>query len=616
MPLREDLFQPIPGENPSGPNLRLDAKDLTIDKIKEARREDDNLNQGAWQRERKVADHAQVIKLTQEAIAKKSKDLELCVWLAESLLRHQGFAGFKEGIAAVRQMLETFWDTVHPEIEDGDLEFRSGVLGALGAARVEDAVRRIPLVRDGDFNYNLYQYKESRLIGYEDAAKTDVQKKAREKLLKEGKTSPENFDKAFRDTPKVYYSSNEKELDACLEALKELEATSEEKFGDDAPSFGKLRGALEEFRHTVHALLEKKRETEPDPVEEKPAEPEEAPAAEAAEASPDGAPAIPANGLPAFPTGGPTFQFSMASAVEPADRQQAINGIVATAAWMRKKDVSSPAPYLMLRGMRWGELRAAIEKGDATALEAPPTEIRRQIKNLALQGKWKELIDLAENLMALPCSRAWLDLQRFVVDACVAMGSDYHPIAIAIRSELRTLLRDLPQLIGSTLMDDTPVANAETQKWLQELIQEPNSASPKANANGEAEDATGWQRKFIDSYQLATEALKSGQESKAFQIMQREVERQRSGRGRFQRRVQMVQLCMAASKEGIAQPILDDIAAAIENHKLEDWEEKETVAAALILVAKASKKAQADAKEKQKILDRVCRLDPVQALSL
>jgi type VI secretion system protein ImpA len=614
MPLREDLFNPIPGPNPAGVNLRLDAKDLTFEKIKEARREDDNLNQGAWQRERKTADHALVIKLTQETIAKRSKDLELCVWLTEALLKSQGFAGLKEGLAASRELLEKYWETFFPEIEDGDVEFRSGILGAIGT-RLELPTRMTPLVRDGENNFGLAHYKESRAVGYEENAKTDLQKKSRDKLLKEGKIAPEAFDKAFRETPKSYYAMNEKELDACLAGIKALEEVAEEKFGSEAPSFGKLRGAVEEVRHTVHALLDKKRETEPDPVEEKVEEPE--PVAEAAGEGSEGQPGGPTNGLPAFPTGGPTFQFSMQGAAEPADRQQAINGIVAAAAWMRKKEPSSPAPYLMLRGLRWGELRASAEKSDPTALEAPPTEIRRQIKSLAIQGKWKELIDLAESVMALPCSRAWLDLQRFVVDACIALGTEYHPIAIAIRSELRTLLRDLPQLLQATLMDDTPVANVETQKWIAELLQEPDSAAPKTSSAGEpVEGAAGWQRRFIDTYQLATEALRSGQESRAFQLMQREVERQRSGRGRFQRRVQMVQLCLDAKKDSIAQPILDEIAAAIENHKLEEWEDREMVAAALILVARASKKAQADAKEKQKILDRVCRLDPVQALSL
>ena len=50
-----------------------------------------------------------------------------------------------------------------------------------------------------------------------------------------------------------------------------------EKFADTPPSFGKLKKALDEVRHVVHGFLQKKREAEPDPVEEA-----QAPAAEAA----------------------------------------------------------------------------------------------------------------------------------------------------------------------------------------------------------------------------------------------------------------------------------------------------------------------------------------------
>jgi hypothetical protein len=58
---------PIPGENPSGIDLRYDTKLLVHDKIKEARRQDDNLAQGAWQSERKTANFALVVKLAQDA---------------------------------------------------------------------------------------------------------------------------------------------------------------------------------------------------------------------------------------------------------------------------------------------------------------------------------------------------------------------------------------------------------------------------------------------------------------------------------------------------------------------------------------------------------------------
>src|SRR6267154_2252068 len=57
MPLRDDLLTPIPGDNPSGVYVRHDTKLLLYDKIKEARRQDDELAQGDWQHERKMADY-------------------------------------------------------------------------------------------------------------------------------------------------------------------------------------------------------------------------------------------------------------------------------------------------------------------------------------------------------------------------------------------------------------------------------------------------------------------------------------------------------------------------------------------------------------------------------
>jgi type VI secretion system protein ImpA len=252
-------------------------------------------------------------------------------------------------------------------------------------------------------------------------------------------------------------------------------------------------------------------------------------------------------------------------------------------------------------------------------LEAPPTEYRQQIKALAAAGRWHDLLNAAETLMALPCSRAWLDLQRFVVDACVALGDDYNAIAIAIRSELRTLLRDLPNLLEITLTDDTPAANAQTQAWLRELMAEPGGAVPLA-AGGTAAaphpQAPGWQKKFIDPHALAMEAVRTGQPQKGVEILQKELERQLSGRGRFQRKLQLAQICIAAGKDPIVQLLCDDLAAAIEAHKLEEWEDRAMIAGAMVFLLQTSKKIQGDAKVKQAMFERLCRLDPVQALAI
>ncbi len=75
---------------------------------------------------------------------------------------------------------------------------------------------------------------------------------------------------------------------------------------------------------------------------------------------------------------------------EPADIRQAVAGIAAGAAFLRKREPLSPAPYLILRGLRWGELRTASRLGDSTLLEAPPTELRQRVKRLALAKKWSD----------------------------------------------------------------------------------------------------------------------------------------------------------------------------------------------------------------------------------
>ncbi len=603
MPLREDILTPIAGENPSGIDLRYDTKLLIHDKIKEARRQDDELAQGDWQTERKTANFPLVVKVAQDAIATVSKDLQLAAWLAEGLLQTEGFGGLRLGIGLCQSLLTDFWDTVYPVIEDGDRELRARPLKWLGSM-LDIPVRSSPITASG---YSLLVYKDSRVVGYEDQVKTDKERNARAKVIAAGKIAPETFDKAFAETPKAFYLQAEKNLDGCLEALNKLEKFCDERFEDEAPSFGNLKNSLTEVRQTVHSLLQKKREKEPDPVEAAPVAAAAADAAQAGEKATGEGPVS-------------TESFAALSVAEPADRRQAIAGIAGAAAFLRKREPFSPAPYLLLRGLRWGELRTASRLGDSTLLEAPPTELRYQIKRLALNKKWSELLEAGEQAMALPCGRAWLDLQRLSVAACSALGAEYEPIATAIQSELRALLNDIPELLDATLLDDTPAANAETKLWLQQL-RTPQQPAPPAEddpASGAAAALNGtptWLARAADAYVLAKEALAAGQEEKAFSIMRSVIDRQRSGRNRFRRTMQLIELAIAAGKDSIAQPLLEDIAATIETHKLDAWEDPETVAGDLLKLMRSSKNIQGNASEKQKLFERICRLDPVQALS-
>jgi type VI secretion system protein ImpA len=592
MPLREDILAPIAGENLAGIDLRYDTKLLIFDKIKEARREDDSLAQGEWQSIRKTANYPLVAQTAQDALATVSKDLQLAAWLAEALLHTQGFEGLRQGLDLTFHLLTEFWDTVYPLLEDGDRELRARPLAWLGSM-LDLPIRSTPLVTAG---YSLLAFKESRMVGYEDQAKSEKEKQTRNTMLKDGKLAPEVFDKAFAETPKAFYRQAEKDLDESLALVSRLEAFCDEKFEDDAPGFGKLRTALSDVRHAVHGFLEKKRESEPDP-------PEEVCAPELAEAPPE---ALGESGR-------------VVAEGEPTDRRQAIARLIAAATFLRRQEPFSPAPYLLLRGFRWGELRSAARLADGALLEAPPTEVRQQIKRLALAKKWAELLEAGEQAFALSGSRAWLDLQRLSVAACQALGKEYEPIAAAIESELRTLLHDLPELLDATLLDDTPAANPETRAWLESL----SMLTQRIVAAGEEEEdavhrngVPSWLAPAMDSYTLATDALAAGQQEKAFALMRAEIGKQSSGRRRFRRKMQMAELAIAAGKDAIAQPLLEDIAAAVENHKLDDWEDPEQMARDLSRLMRYSRKIQSSSSEKQKLFERICRLDPVQALSV
>jgi type VI secretion system protein ImpA len=599
MPLRDDLLNPIPGDNPSGQNLRYDP---VYDKIKEARREDEDLPTGEWQIERKLADFPLVIRLSGETLATRTKDLQLAAWLTEALLRTEGIAGLSQGLDLICSLLENFWDTLYPELEEGDTELRATPLDWVGSY-LEPYVRRAPITRSGR---NWFDFKQSRTVGYEaDTADNEAKQQARAAAIAEGKITPEEFDSAVNSTSVETYEKLLEQFDGAMERLDALDVICQEKFGDAAPHYGKLRTALEEVRHTVNGIYQQKK---PKPtIPEPEPEPEAAAAPEMAEQSwaPAGTAAAPARAPVRRATAGP----------EPVDSEDAIARIAAAAAYLRKQDPYSPAPYLALRGLRWGELRAGGSSPDYSLLAAPDGEARQELKRLSMESSWEQLLEAAETAMAQPCGRGWLDLQRYVVRACTELGSYYEPIALAVKSELGALLQDIPQLLDQTMMDDTPVANPETRGWIQAEVLTREAPRAALSMDDESEELAEGEPRPPDPYEMAMDAVRSGRVPDAIEMLTAEGAHERSGRARFQRRVQLAQVCLAAGHDSIAFPILEEIAAEIDRRGLEQWESFDVVAHPLVLLFKCLNKTGGNDELKRAIYARICRLDPAQALA-
>jgi type VI secretion system protein ImpA len=121
----EALLQPISEESPSGESLRYSG---VYDQIAEARRADDVLNRGDWQTELKTADYRAVVDLAIPALTARTKDLQIGVWLAEALMKQYGFVGLRDSLQLLVGLHEKFWETVHPEIDEGDMDGRANAI--------------------------------------------------------------------------------------------------------------------------------------------------------------------------------------------------------------------------------------------------------------------------------------------------------------------------------------------------------------------------------------------------------------------------------------------------------------------------------------------------------
>jgi type VI secretion system protein ImpA len=607
MTLTEDLLAPISEANPGGASMRYTP---LFDQIKQARIEEEEIPQGEWKRERKTADHALVVKLATEALSKRSKDVQIAAWLTEALLYRDGFGGFRSGLELLSQLVTRFWDHLHPELDDdGDSELRAAPLEWVGGYLL-DAVRSVPLNQRG---HSFIDYRASRAVGYEGDVNGDSAKTAaRTAALEQGKLAPEEFDDGFAATPKAWYKQLVEDLGACLEALDALDLAGQERFGQHAPGYHKLRETLQDVRQVANQLLARKLEAEPDPVAVDAALAPEPTAAEVPPTAGGADAALAAVSATATAVTSAAVAPAAPVGPDPASVTEAAARIASAARFLRRENPLGPAPYLLIRGLRWGELRAT-EELDPRLLETPSTEIRTRLKTMLLDGAWAELLDEAEEVMATPAGRGWLDLQRYVLSACDELG--YDAVANAIKGVLRGLLRDRPELLDAALMDDSPAANTETRRWLlsEGLAVEPGAEDGPAVEQKPTVEPRARARRGARAEAAAR--LRAGDPDRAIEILMREAAHEKSARDRFLRRAEAARIMVDSGRERIALPILKEMLEQIDQHKLEEWEAGETIAQPLGLLHRCLEGTDGEEATRQALYVRICRLDPVQAMT-
>jgi len=245
------ILKPIEGENPAGENLRYTP---VYDSIQEARREEDALDRGDWDREVKTADWMEVKRIALEALTDKTKDIQIAVWLIEALIKTEGYNGLNKGLQTLSGLMETFWEHVYPEIEDDDLDFRIGPLEFMND-KLWLAVKQVPLTDPsvGGGGYSWVKWKEATEVGSDEAA------------IAEGKLGLEDFESAVNRSSKAFYENLNSQIDQCIVSFNRLDNLLDEKFGSEAPRTADFKQALEDCQRFVSKTLNQKKELDPDP---------------------------------------------------------------------------------------------------------------------------------------------------------------------------------------------------------------------------------------------------------------------------------------------------------------------------------------------------------------
>ncbi|HEY0037268.1 MAG TPA: type VI secretion system domain-containing protein, partial [Longimicrobium sp.] len=166
---------------------------------------------------------------------------------------------------------------------------------------------------------------------------------------------------------------------------------------------------------------------------------------------------------------------------------------------------------------------------------------------------------------------------------------------------------DLPALPSLTLMDDTPTANADTRTWLQQAgIAVGEGAAAVPSSSPRLGDAEG----------RARARAAAGEPLKAVEILTVAAEQEKSPRARFLLRSQAAAVMVDSGLEAVAVPILRELLEQVQKYSLEEWEAGEVVAHPIGLLYRCLGTLGDGAGEREALYLRVCRLDPLRAITL
>jgi type VI secretion system protein ImpA len=235
MPASEEIIlTPVTPEDPCGPNLEYDSAFAALERARQPKPEQ---QMGATIVPAQEPDWKDVGRQA-AAFLLRSKDLRAACGMAQALLRTNGLSGFAEGLSGLRQLVERYWQGLHPRLdpEDGDdPTMRVNILVELAEPSVIAAVRNTVLV-------------VSRAVGR--FSLKDVEVASGDAPGTVGAESPTmvTIEAAVMDCELGELTENTAAARTCVESVVAIEAFVTEQVGSEhAPALGKLTAVLKKI---------------------------------------------------------------------------------------------------------------------------------------------------------------------------------------------------------------------------------------------------------------------------------------------------------------------------------------------------------------------------------
>ncbi len=320
------LILPITADAETGIDIRQDSSPHSIYyKIKDARNQARTIERQQSQGSTSLSakeEWQRVITLGSEILSTQSKDLEVCAWLIEALLRHYGFAGLRDGFLLTHTLCLKYWDSLYPQDDDPYYKIAAfvGLNGEDSEGTLITPICSVPLTQSISIGpFCQWQYQQAIEI----SQMADADKKAKRIAL--GAVTFSDIDTAISETDSEFFRGIQADLLACLDIYDQLSDFFDKHCTANAPPSSRIRNALSQCLDTLKYLAG----SALNPIDETPS----VNLNEAGHSSPT--------------VSNPTLNL---------DRDKAFEILQQIATYFRQTEPHSPVSYMIQKCVQWGKL--------------------------------------------------------------------------------------------------------------------------------------------------------------------------------------------------------------------------------------------------------------------